>query len=80
MSFPVEVVSSNLPDVYVDKLLAFIAKQMESTQHVHFYLLWSQTVLFQHGTKLKCRSASILPTTRNLQKNIKQKVDAFRKM
>ena len=34
----VEYVTQSLPDIYVDKLLGFVASQFESTRHIQFYL------------------------------------------
>ena len=34
----VELVCQSLPDIYVDKLLSFIAGQIESSRHIEFYL------------------------------------------
>jgi len=54
----VTVVSSSLPDVYVDKLLHFVASTLEKSNHLQFYLSWAQCLLTLHGQKLKNRSAT----------------------
>jgi hypothetical protein len=51
----VTVVCGSLPDVYVEKLLGFIASALERCGHLQFYLSWSQSLLTQHGQKLKTR-------------------------
>lgn len=66
----VQLIVQNLNGIYVDKLLRFVAKQMESSKHLHFYLLWCHHALTYHGGKLKQRSGAIMPLLRTLQKNL----------
>lgn len=68
LPFPlaVEVISASLPDLYVDKMLEFLASSFEASHHLEFYLLWTQKVLMLHGQKLKARysalpCASVMP-------------------
>ncbi|XDV15061.1 hypothetical protein PO909_015205 [Leuciscus waleckii] len=51
----ITVVCSSLPDVYVDKLLNFVASTLEKSNHLQFYLSWAQCLLTLHGQKLKNR-------------------------
>ncbi|KTF74691.1 hypothetical protein cypCar_00017811 [Cyprinus carpio] len=51
----ITVVCSSLPDVYVDKLLNFVASTLEKCNHLQFYLSWAQCLLTLHGQKLKNR-------------------------
>uniref|UniRef100_A0A8D1TZV8 Periodic tryptophan protein 2 homolog n=1 Tax=Sus scrofa TaxID=9823 RepID=A0A8D1TZV8_PIG len=51
----VEVVSSSLPDLYVEKVLEFLASSLEVSHHLEFYLVWAQKLLMAHGQKLKAR-------------------------
>ena len=53
--FIVQLVVQHLNDMYVDKLLRFVARQIESSKHLHFYLLWCHHLLTYHGAKLKQR-------------------------
>lgn len=54
--FPtVEVVSSSLPELYVEKVLEFLASSFEVSCHLEFYLIWTQKLLLAHGQKLKSR-------------------------
>ncbi|KAL5012052.1 hypothetical protein ScPMuIL_010603 [Solemya velum] len=69
----IPVISEMLPELYVDKLLSFLAGMVSSSAHIEFYMLWIQSLLSQHGMKLKQRSQSILATLRTLQKNITKK-------
>ena len=50
------MVSGSLPDVYVEKLLGFVAACLETSGHLQFYLSWAQSLLTLHGHKLKTRS------------------------
>lgn len=56
---PVEVVSSSLPDLYVEKVLEFLASSLEVSHHLEFYLVWAQKLLMAHGQKLKARCAGV---------------------
>uniref|UniRef100_A0A3P8SH77 PWP2 small subunit processome component n=1 Tax=Amphiprion percula TaxID=161767 RepID=A0A3P8SH77_AMPPE len=51
--------SDSLPDVYVEKLLGFVASCLEKSGHLQFYLTWAQNLLMLHGQKLKNRSGSL---------------------
>lgn len=59
--FPVSVavICGLLPDIYVEKLLGFIAACLEKSGHLQFYLSWAQNLLMLHGQKLKNRSVSL---------------------
>ena len=63
-SLTVEVISSSLPDLYVEKVLEFLASSFEVSRHLEFYLIWTQKLLMVHGQKLKSRYT--LPTHRGL--------------
>ncbi|NWI97625.1 PWP2 protein, partial [Pitta sordida] len=54
-STEVDVVCSSLPDLYVEKLLEFLASAFESSCHLEFYLIWAHKLLMLHGQKLKTR-------------------------
>ncbi|KAJ8297869.1 hypothetical protein KUTeg_024400 [Tegillarca granosa] len=69
----VEVICENLPDTYVDKLLDFLARQIESTAHIEFYMTWINRLLMHHGPKLKQRSQKIMAILRSLQKGLTRK-------
>ena len=56
--FPVRVVCGSLPDIYVEKLLGFVAACLEKSGHLQFYMTWAQSLLMLHGQKLKNRSVS----------------------
>ncbi|NWZ81334.1 PWP2 protein, partial [Poecile atricapillus] len=54
-SSEVDVVCSSLPDLYVEKLLEFLASAFETSCHLEFYLTWAHKLLMLHGQKLKTR-------------------------
>uniref|UniRef100_A0A8C9VJ03 PWP2 small subunit processome component n=1 Tax=Scleropages formosus TaxID=113540 RepID=A0A8C9VJ03_SCLFO len=76
----IEVVCSSLPDVYVEKLLSFVATELEKSSHLQFYLTWAQRLLTLHGQKLKNRSGAILPTIQALQKSIQRHFEDLSKL
>ncbi|KAK6325552.1 hypothetical protein J4Q44_G00048940 [Coregonus suidteri] len=76
----IAVVCGSLPDVYVEKLLGFIASALERCGHLQFYLSWAQSLLTQHGQKLKTRSGAILPTIQSLQKSIQRHFEDLSKL
>lgn len=67
-----------MPDVYIEKLLKFIASELESTRHVHFYLLWIETILTKRGSQIN--TALQMPVLLMLQKNMQKKYDDLSKM
>lgn len=55
LSVIVAVVCSSLSDVYVEKVLSFVAFSLECSAHLQFYLSWAQQLLLQNSNKLKNR-------------------------
>lgn len=76
--FTVELTTTSMPDVYIEKLLKFIASELESTRHIHFYLLWVEVILTKHGSRIN--SALQMPVLLMLQKNMQRKYDDLSKM
>ncbi|CAC5425132.1 PWP2 [Mytilus coruscus] len=76
----IDVISENLPEIYVDKLLNYLASGIESSAHIQFYLKWTNKLLMCHGPKLKQRSQKIMTTLRSMQKNITRKYDDIGKL
>ncbi|XP_056410570.1 periodic tryptophan protein 2 homolog [Hyla sarda] len=66
----IKVLCSSLPELYVERLLAFLAAQIQGSRHLQFYLIWAHELLMQHGQKLKTRSVSLMPTIHSLQRSI----------
>ncbi|CAK9809708.1 Periodic tryptophan protein 2 homolog [Anthophora quadrimaculata] len=69
---------TNLSPIYVEKLLKFIALELEYTRHIHFYLFWIETILTKHGSKIN--SALQMPILLVLQKNMQKKYDDLSKI
>ena len=42
----IDLIAGSIPELYVDKLLAFISTQLEKSAHLEFYLTWSQYLLY----------------------------------
>ncbi|XP_063413018.1 periodic tryptophan protein 2 homolog [Mytilus trossulus] len=76
----IDVISENLPEIYVDKLLNYLASGIESSAHIQFYLKWTNKLLMCHGPKLKQRSQKVMTTLRAMQKNITRKYDDIGKL
>ncbi|RVE75066.1 hypothetical protein OJAV_G00013050 [Oryzias javanicus] len=76
----IPVVCGSLPDIYVEKLLGFLATCLETSGHLQFYMMWAQNLLMLHGQKLKNRSGSILATLQALQKSIQRHFDNLSKL
>uniref|UniRef100_A0A4W5RDC0 PWP2 small subunit processome component n=1 Tax=Hucho hucho TaxID=62062 RepID=A0A4W5RDC0_9TELE len=68
----IAVVCGSLPDVYVEKLLGFIASALERCGHLQFYLSWSQLIFHIKNT--------ILPTIQSLQKSIQKHFEDLSKL
>ncbi|KOC66252.1 Periodic tryptophan protein 2 like protein, partial [Habropoda laboriosa] len=69
---------TNLSAIYVEKLLKFVALELEFTRHIHFYLLWIETILTKHGSRIN--SALQMPVLLILQKNMQKKYDDLSKI
>lgn len=67
-----------MPDVYLEKLLKFIASELESTRHIHFYLLWVEIILTKYGPRIN--TALQMPVLLMLHKNMQKKYDDLSKM
>ncbi|KAM5281204.1 periodic tryptophan protein 2 homolog [Ctenodactylus gundi] len=76
----IEVVSASLPELYVDKVLEFLASSFEVSRHLEFYLVWTQKLLLLHGQKLKSRAGQLLPAVQFLQKSIQRHLDDMAKL
>lgn len=67
-----------LSNIYVEKILKFIASELEFTRHIHFYLLWIETILTNHGPRIN--TALQMPILLILQKNMQKKYDDLSKL
>lgn len=76
----IDVVVNTLPDVYVDKLLSFVAVQIENSAHLEFYLIWVRDIAFSHGNRIKLRSNEKHSVLCLLEKAMTKKFDDLNKM
>ncbi|ETE61896.1 Periodic tryptophan protein 2-like protein, partial [Ophiophagus hannah] len=76
----IDIVCSSLPDLYVEKVLEFLASCFEKSRHLEFYLVWTQKLLMLHGCKLKTRSEKLLPIVQFLQKSIQKHFEDLSKL
>ncbi|KMQ93304.1 periodic tryptophan protein 2-like protein [Lasius niger] len=74
----IELTTTSMPDIYVEKLLKFIASELESTRHIHFYLLWIEIILTKHGSRIN--TAPQMPVLLMLHKNMQKKYDDLSRM
>lgn len=66
----IKLVTRQLPVFYAEALLSFISKQMESSPHVEFHLVWISALFAVHGRHLRERSGDHAATFRSLQKGL----------
>lgn len=76
----VETISAYLPQLYAEKLLAFVVNQLESTPHIEFYVTWIQHILTSHGMNFKTRAKDNMSTLRNMQKNLNRRLEELSKV
>ncbi|XP_067849509.1 PWP2 small subunit processome component [Heptranchias perlo] len=76
----IDLVCSSLPQLYVEKVLQFVATALETSRHLEFFLTWAQRLLTLHGQKLKARSGVLLPMIQSLQKSIQHHFDTVSKL
>lgn len=76
----IDVIVNSLPDVYVDKLLTFVAGQIESSAHLEFYLIWVRDIAFSHGNRIKLRSNEKHAMLCMLEKAMIKKYEDLNKM
>ncbi|XP_076300716.1 periodic tryptophan protein 2 homolog [Lasioglossum baleicum] len=74
----IDLIVSTLPDIYVEKVLKFVASELELSRHIHFYLLWVESILTTHGPRIN--SALQMPILLMLQKNMQKKYDELSKI
>lgn len=69
----VALVIQELPDVYIQKMLPFLAERLDNSAHLQFYLRWCTLLLTLRGTGLKQKASSLMAPLQDLQKSILQK-------
>jgi periodic tryptophan protein 2 len=76
----IDLIAGSIPELYVDKLLAFISTQLEKSAHLEFYLTWSQYLLYKHGNQIKQRATAKMGVLCNLEKSLTKKYEDLTKM
>ena len=76
----IALVAGALKDTYLKRLLMLVAKRIDASPHLEFYLQWSLAVLNAHGAKLRNESTEFLATLRSLQKSIAHHVHDLAKV
>lgn len=66
----IRLVARQIPNVYVESLLRFVAEHMENSPHIEFDLLWVGAMLTSHGRLLKERKGEMGSIMRGLQKGL----------
>jgi len=66
----IEVLVRHIPQYYLQRILTFIAKQLEESSHIQFYLTWTKYLLSLHGSYIKSNSRSLMPVLRMFQKSL----------
>ncbi|TYZ61160.1 hypothetical protein PybrP1_012376 [[Pythium] brassicae (nom. inval.)] len=66
----IALVAQALKDSYLKRLLQLLAKRIDASPHLEFYLQWSLAVLNAHGAKLRDDPGDFLATFRALQKSV----------
>lgn len=67
-----------MPELYVERLLKFVASELERTRHIHFYLIWIEIILTRQGHRIN--TALQMPVLLTLQKNMQRRYDDLSKM
>lgn len=72
-----ELIVRSLPDAYAERTLQFIAKYLNTSHHVEFYLNWACSILTFHGPKYNILSHQSLLT---LQQSLSRKYELLSKV
>lgn len=64
----IALVVRDLPQVYLARLLRFVAAQADESPHLEFNLRWIEALLTSHGRALKDRQGEFAPELRAVQK------------
>jgi len=76
----IPLVAQSVPLPYLERLLRFLAAELERSRHVHALLLWVQQLLIAHGAHLRDRPATYEVSLRALHKGARAKYDELSQM
>ncbi|GBB93196.1 hypothetical protein RclHR1_02130009 [Rhizophagus clarus] len=74
------LIVKDFPEKYIEKLLKFIASNIEESPHVEFHLLWIMKLLTIHGKYLRQYSNQFSSILRSLQKAIGKTLEDLSKI
>ncbi|KIM99534.1 hypothetical protein OIDMADRAFT_104556 [Oidiodendron maius Zn] len=74
------LVVSELPTVYLQRLLRFVAKQAEDSPHLEFCLLWIQAILVSHGRWVSENKGSVEAELRTVSRAVAKIRDELRRL
>eukprot|EP00300_Choanocystis_sp_HF-7_P038740 c5602_g1_i2.p1 GENE.c5602_g1_i2~~c5602_g1_i2.p1 ORF type:complete len:268 (+),score=72.35 c5602_g1_i2:327-1130(+) len=66
----IPIVAEGFPEVFVNRLLAFIASEMAASRFVEYHLRWCHHLFFFKGNFLKQNSTQLLGRLRGLHKTL----------
>lgn len=66
----VRLVAREVPVLYLERLLKFVAEHTEKSPHMEFDLMWIYALLTAHGRWLRDRSGQMASVFRSLQKGL----------
>lgn len=66
----IRLIARQIPGIYVQSLLEFIAEHMESSPHIEFDLLWVGAILTSHGKLLREKKGEMASVMRGIQKGL----------
>ena len=66
----IRLIARQIPGIYIQPLLGFIAEHMESSPHIEFDLLWVGAILTSHGKLLREKKGEMASVMRGVQKGL----------
>jgi len=66
----IDLLVRDVPIVYLERLLRFVAQEADASPHLEFNLRWIESLLRQHGRELKARQGEYAEVTRLIQRAI----------
>uniref|UniRef100_A0A7S0Q3Z6 Small-subunit processome Utp12 domain-containing protein n=1 Tax=Coccolithus braarudii TaxID=221442 RepID=A0A7S0Q3Z6_9EUKA len=76
----IQLVAQSVPLSYLERLLRFLAVELDRSRHVHALLLWVQQLLIAHGAWLRDRTATYEVPLRALLKGARARYDELSHM
>lgn len=71
----IAIVAGQVPLTYLERLLRFLAGELESSRHVHCTMLWVQQLVLSHGQYMRGRPAAFEAPLRALHKGTRMRYD-----